>query len=57
MGGDVLGEHFVLRGPNQFLKWLICHVSDITWLSRVIQMGPLLDCTKSIHFQAVIICI
>ncbi len=34
--GDVLGGDFVLRGPNPFSN---CHVSDITWLSHVVQIG------------------
>ncbi len=36
--GDVLGGDFVLRGPNPFFKKTLsnCHVSDISWLSRVV---------------------
>ncbi len=36
----VLGGDFGLRGPNPFLKSEQIVVSDITWLSHVVQMGP-----------------
>ncbi len=38
--GDVLGGDFVLRGPNPFLKVIKLSCVDITWLSHVVQMGP-----------------